>query len=138
MLEAYAEGMDIEPFRLDCILSCIKIQRRWYEISGASEASQVQSIPAVRFDPITSLLRNAGGRHPPAVVVFFPQIPREPGATGASLRDKDEAFGFRWPLTDAVIDGTLACPHGAQGSDLGHALGRQTPRQSSLCAHPCR
>jgi hypothetical protein len=32
----------------------------------------LQSVPAVRFDPITSLFGHEGGRHHPAVVVFFP------------------------------------------------------------------
>jgi hypothetical protein len=42
----------------------------------------------------------------------------EPVATGASLIDKDEVFGFRWHLTDELIDVTRSCPHGAQGGDL--------------------
>jgi hypothetical protein len=67
----------------------------------------------------TGLFGNEGGRHHPAVVVFFPEIPLEPVAAGASLRDKDEVCGFRWHLPDKLIDITLACPNGAQGGDLG-------------------
>jgi hypothetical protein len=60
-----------------------------------------------------------GGGHHPAVIVFFLQIPIEPGATGASLRDKDEVVGFRWPLADEWINVTLTCPKGAQGGHCG-------------------
>src|SRR5262245_15847415 len=65
------------------------------EIACASEPSQWQSIPAVRFHPIPGLFGHEGGRPHPAGVVFFPAIPRDPGATGASLRDKDEVWGLR-------------------------------------------
>ena len=50
-------------------------------------------ISAVRFDPITSLFGNQGGFHQPAVVLFFPEIPIEPVAAGASLLDKRHGNG---------------------------------------------
>jgi hypothetical protein len=103
-----------------CIVDLRDIDRS--ELACASEASALPSVPAVRFDPITSLFRNEGRRHHPAIVVFVPERPIAPGATGASLRDKEEVCGFRWHRTEEVIDVTLACPHGAQGGDLGAML----------------
>jgi hypothetical protein len=84
------------------------------EIAGAREASQLQSVSAVRFDPITSLVWNEGGGHHPAVVVFLPEIPIEPGATGTSLIDKDAVCGLRLHRPDELINVTLSCPNGAQ------------------------
>jgi hypothetical protein len=84
------------------------------EISRASQAGQLQGVSTVCFDPLTGLCGNEGGSHHPAVIGFFPQIPLEPVATGTSLRDKDEVFGFRWHLADALIDVALTCPNGAQ------------------------
>jgi len=83
-------------------------------ISRASEAGQWQGVSTVCFDPITGLLGHEGGSHDPAVIVFLPQIPLEPGATRASLIDKEEVCGFRWHLADALIDVALTCPNGSQ------------------------
>ena len=91
-------------------------------IPCASAARQLPSVPAVRFDPIPSLCGHEGRRHPPAVVVFLPEIPREPGATGARRRDQEEGCGCRWPLTEKVLEVTLAGPKGAQGGDRGAML----------------
>src|SRR5262249_30990198 len=88
----------------------------------ASAARQGHSVPAVGFHPLRTFWGMAGGRHPPAVVVFFRERRRAPGATGARLRDKDAVCGLRLPLTDEVIEGTRAGPTGAQGGDLGAML----------------
>jgi hypothetical protein len=53
-----------------CILALGDIDHS--EIACSSQAGLVSSISAVRFNPITSLFGNEGGRHHPAVVVFFP------------------------------------------------------------------
>jgi len=92
------------------------------ESAGAREARQLPRVPAVGFDSITRLFGKEGGRHPPAGGGFWPEIPLEPVATGARLRDQDEGGGLRLPLADHLIDGTLACPNGAQGGDCGAML----------------
>src|SRR5215510_10719632 len=51
-----------------------------------------------------------------------PQIPREPGATGTSLREKDAVWGLRWHRADEWIAVTRPGPPSAQGGDLGAML----------------
>ena len=91
-------------------------------ITRARQAGPWYGVPAVRCDPVTGLVGHEGGGHHPAGIVFVLQIPLEPGATGASLRDKDEVCGFRWHLAEEWINVTLTCPNGAQGGHCGAML----------------
>ena len=89
------------------------------ESAGAREARQLPRVPAVGFDSITRLFGKEGGRHPPAGGGFWPEIPLEPVATGARLRDQDELFAFGLHLPDELLAVTRACPDGVEGDAFG-------------------
>jgi hypothetical protein len=81
-----------------------------------------------RCDAVPSRCGQEGGRHAPAVVAFFPALPLEPLAPGASLRDKAEGVGLRWHFPDALIDIALPGPKGAQVRHLrARVLGASRP-----------
>jgi hypothetical protein len=85
----------------------------------AGQASQWYGVSAVGFDAIARCVGHQGGGHAPAVVPFFHQIPREPGATGTSFRDEEQMWGFRWHCADELIEVTLPCANAAEGGDRG-------------------
>ena len=91
-------------------------------ITRARQAGQGYGVPAVRCDPVTGLGGQEGRGHHPAGRVFFLQLPREPGATGASRRDHEEVCGLRWPLAEEWIHVTRPGPKGAQGGPCGARL----------------
>jgi hypothetical protein len=92
------------------------------EITRARQPGQWPGVPAVGFAAVTGLLGNECGGHHPAVIACFRSIPGEPGATGASLIDKAQRWGFRWHLAEALIDVTRTCADGLKGDDLGAVL----------------
>jgi hypothetical protein len=64
-----------------------------------------------------------------------PELPREPVAPGARLRDPEEGGGLRWPLTAALRAVTRACPDGAPSGARGtRRWGARRHRQGSLVA----
>jgi hypothetical protein len=89
------------------------------EITGAGQAGEWHSIPAVGFHLSARVLGDQRRGHHPALVAFCAQIPVELGATGAGFVDEDQMFGLGWHLADEVIDITVAGAHGAEEDDLG-------------------
>jgi hypothetical protein len=85
--------------------------------SPARAPGQWHGVSPVRFAAVPSLLGKKRGRYDPAVVVFVPEIPLEPRATRAGLRDTDEVLGLRLHCPDEGIHVTRTSPHGAQGGD---------------------
>jgi hypothetical protein len=92
------------------------------ESTRARQASQWPGVPAVRFDPILRLLGNQRRRYHPAIVAGLGQIVGEPVAAGSSFRDKEKMWGFCLPLSDHLIDVTLAGADGPKVRDLGAVL----------------
>jgi hypothetical protein len=87
--------------------------------AGEIATGEWHGISAVRLDPVARFLGDQRRCHPPTVVPFCGQIAGEPGATGTRFIDEDEVCGLGLPLTDKVIEITLA---GAKASQ-DHALG---------------
>ena len=116
---AIPEGLVTRPREVapGCLVALGDIDHR--ESAGARQAGQVESLAAVRCDPLPGLCGHEAGRDHPAGVVFCPELPRAPGAAGASRRAKEEVGGWRWPLTAKVSALTLSCAPSAYRGDLG-------------------
>jgi hypothetical protein len=114
-----AHGVVTCPGEIAQSLICDCGDRDRGKIPCAGQAGQWYGVSAVGLNPVPRFLGEQRGRHPPAIIAFVGQRPREPGATGAGVRDKDEGFGLRWHLADHRIDGTLAGAKAAEGGDRG-------------------
>jgi hypothetical protein len=73
------------------------------EITGAHQAGQLHRVTAVVCDAVAGLFRHEGGRHNPAVMAFFGEIPAEPVATGTGFIDKDQMLSLGWHLADSEV-----------------------------------
>jgi hypothetical protein len=92
------------------------------EITGAPQAGPLHRVTAVGFDAVAGLFRHEGGRHHPAVMASFCEIPVEPVATGIGCIDKDQMLSLGWHLADEVVNVTWPCADGTTGGALGSVL----------------
>jgi hypothetical protein len=87
------------------------------ESPRAGQPGQWPRIPTVGWHAIAGFWGHQCRGHDPAVGPLRHEIPRAPGATGASVVDEEEMFGVRLHLTHEVIDIPLACPNRSELGD---------------------
>jgi hypothetical protein len=60
----------------------------------ARQAGQWHGVPAIRCDAVTGLFGHQRGGHDPAIIAFFRQLAREPGATRPGCVDEEQMCGL--------------------------------------------